>query len=125
MPRIMGVDIPKEKRIEAALQYIYGVGPKRALDILRDANIDINRRAKDLSDEETSRITNLIQKNYVTEGDLRREVNQNIKRMVEIGVYRGIRHRKGLPVRGQRTKTNSRTRKGRKPVVGQKLKITK
>lgn len=125
MPRIMGVDIPKEKRIEAALQYVYGVGPKRALDILRDANIDINRRAKDLSDEETSRITNLIQKNYVTEGDLRREVNQNIKRMVEIGVYRGIRHRKGLPVRGQRTKTNSRTRKGRKPVVGQKLKITK
>ena len=125
MPRIMGVDIPKEKRIEAALQYVYGVGPKRALDILRDANIDINRRAKDLTDEETSRITNLIQKNYVTEGDLRREVNQNIKRMVEIGVYRGIRHRKGLPVRGQRTKTNSRTRKGRKPVVGQKLKITK
>ncbi|MGE0269053.1 MAG: 30S ribosomal protein S13 [Candidatus Omnitrophota bacterium] len=122
MPRIMGVDIPKEKRIEASLQYVYGVGPKRAIDILREANIDINRRAKELSDEEISRITNIIQKNYVAEGDLRREVNQNIKRMIEIGVYRGVRHRKGLPVRGQRTKTNSRTRKGRKPVVGQKLK---
>ncbi len=118
----MGVDIPKEKRIEASLQYVYGVGPKRAIDILREANIDINRRAKELSDEEISRITNIIQKNYVAEGDLRREVNQNIKRMIEIGVYRGVRHRKGLPVRGQRTKTNSRTRKGRKPVVGQKLK---
>ncbi|MBP9853505.1 MAG: 30S ribosomal protein S13 [Candidatus Omnitrophica bacterium] len=122
MPRIMGVDIPKEKRIEASIQYVYGVGPKRATDILREANIDINRRAKELSDEEVSRITNIIQKNYLTEGDLRREVNQNIKRMIEIGVYRGVRHRKGLPVRGQRTKTNSRTRKGRKPVVGQKLK---
>ncbi len=118
----MGVDIPKEKRIEASIQYVYGVGPKRATDILREANIDINRRAKELSDEEVSRITNIIQKNYLTEGDLRREVNQNIKRMIEIGVYRGVRHRKGLPVRGQRTKTNSRTRKGRKPVVGQKLK---
>lgn len=124
MPRIMGVDIPKEKRIEASLQYVYGVGPKRAVAILREANIDVNRRAKELSDEEVSRITNIIQKNYVTEGDLRREVSQNIKRMIEIGAYRGVRHRKGLPVRGQRTKTNSRTRKGRKPVVGQKLKVT-
>lgn len=122
MPRILGVDIPKEKRIEASIKYIYGVGQKRALDILREANIDINRRAKELSDEEVSRITNIIQNRYVTEGDLRREVNQNIKRMMELGTYRGIRHRRGLPVHGQRTKTNSRTRKGRKPTIGQKSK---
>lgn len=122
MPRILGVDIPKEKRIEASLKYIYGVGPKRALDILREANIDANRRAKELSEEEVSRLTTIIQTRYVTEGDLRREVNQNIKRMMELGTYRGVRHRRGLPVNGQRTKTNSRTRKGRKPSVGQKGK---
>ncbi|MCA9393329.1 MAG: 30S ribosomal protein S13 [Candidatus Omnitrophica bacterium] len=122
MPRILGVDIPKEKRIEASLKYIYGVGPKRSLDILREANIDPSRRAKELSDEEVSRLTNIIQNRYVTEGDLRREVNQNIKRLMELGTYRGIRHRRGLPVRGQRTKTNSRTRKGRKPSIGAKTK---
>jgi small subunit ribosomal protein S13 len=117
MPRILGVDIPKEKRIEASLRYIYGIGPERSRRILEQANIDCNRRAKDLSDEEIARITSIIQTNYVTEGDLRREVGQNIKRLMDIGSYRGIRHRKGLPVRGQRTKTNSRTRKGKKPTV--------
>lgn len=122
MPRILGVDIPKEKRIEASIKYIYGVGPKRALEILREANIDINRRAKELTEEEVSRLTNIIQNRYVTEGDLRREINQNIKRLMELGTYRGIRHRRGLPVNGQRTKTNSRTRKGRKPTIGQKSK---
>ena len=120
MPRILGVDIPKEKRIEAALQYIYGIGPTITLDILKEANIDIDRRAKDLTDEEIARITSIIQSNYITEGDLRREVSQNVKRHVEIGTYRGLRHRRGLPVRGQRTKTNSRVRKGKKPSIGGK-----
>lgn len=120
MPRILGVDIPKEKRIEASLKYIYGVGPKVVKDILNQANIDLNRRAKDLSDEEVAKITTILQNDYITEGDLRREVNENIRSLIEIGNYRGLRHRKGLPARGQRTKTNSRTRKGRKPVVGQK-----
>jgi len=122
MPRILGVDIPKEKRIEAALPYIYGVGPYRSKRVLAEANIDGNRRAKELSDEEIAQLTSIIQKNYIIEGDLRREVNQNIKQMADIGNYRGLRHRKGLPVRGQRTKTNSRTRKGRKASVGAKKK---
>jgi small subunit ribosomal protein S13 len=122
MPRILGVDIPKEKRIEASLRYIYGVGPTRSRQILAQANIDCNRRAKELSDEEIARITSIIQSNYITEGDLRREVSENIKRHVSIGTYRGFRHRRGLPVRGQRTKTNSRTRKGRKPSVGGKVR---
>ena len=122
MPRILGVDIPKEKRIEASLTYIYGIGPTRSRDILKQVNIDLNRRAKELSDEEIARITSIVQNNYITEGDLRREVSENIKRHVSIGTYRGIRHRRGLPVRGQRTRTNSRTRKGRKPVVGAKMK---
>lgn len=122
MPRILGVDIPKEKRIEASLKYLYGVGPKRVIEILKQADIDPNRRAKELSDEEVAKITAVIQENYVTEGDLRRDVNQNIKRLMEIGSYRGVRHRRGLPVRGQRTKTNSRTRKGRKPSVGSRKK---
>ena len=124
MPRILGVYIPKEKRIEAALPYIYGVGPANTLDILKEANIDVNRRAKDLSDEEIARITSIIQNNYIIEGDLRRDVSQNVKRHVDIGTYRGMRHRKGLPVRGQRTKTNARVRKGKKPSVGGK-KTTK
>jgi len=120
MPRILGVDVPKGKRIEAALAYIYGIGPHRAVRVLEEANIDRNQRAKELTDEEIARLTSIIQTNYVVEGDLRREVNQNIKSMAEIGNYRGLRHRKSLPVRGQRTKTNSRTRKGRKAVVGGK-----
>ena len=122
MPRILGVDVPKEKRIEASLQYIYGIGPFLSRQILSQANIDGNRRAKELSDEEIAKITSIIQNTYRVEGDLKREVTQNVRRLIEIGTYRGLRHRKGLPVRGQRTKTNSRTRKGRKPVVGAKAR---
>ncbi|MBF0532095.1 MAG: 30S ribosomal protein S13 [Candidatus Omnitrophica bacterium] len=122
MPRILGVDIPKEKRVEAALPYLFGIGPFRARKILNDAKIDLNRRAKDLTDEEVARITGIIQANYVVEGDLRREVSQNIRRLQEIGSYRGLRHRRGLPVRGQRTRTNARTRKGRRSGVGAKKK---
>lgn len=122
MPRILGVDIPKEKRIEASLSYIYGIGPYRSRIVLKEANIDFNRRAKDLSDEEIARLTTIIQNNYITEGDLRREIGENIKRHISIGTYRGMRHRKGLPARGQRTRTNSRTRKGRKSMVGGKAK---
>ena len=122
MPRILGIDIPKDKRIEASLRYIYGIGPTRSVEILAQANIDGNRRAKELSDEEIAKITSIIQNNYITEGDLRREVSENVKRHVSIGTYRGLRHRRGLPVRGQRTRTNSRTRKGKKPSVGGKVK---
>jgi small subunit ribosomal protein S13 len=122
MPRILGIDLPKEKRIEAALPYIYGIGPARAKEILEQVKISGDKRAKDLTEEEISRITNLVQKNYVTEGDLRRDNNDNIRRHMEMGSYRGLRHRKGLPCRGQRTKTNARTRKGKKPVVGHIIK---
>lgn len=120
MPRILGVDLPKQKRIEASLPYIYGIGLAQTREILKQANIDVNRRAKDLTDEEISRITAIIQSGYITEGDLRREINQNIKRLMDIGTYRGVRHRKGLPVRGQRTRTNARTRKGKRSGVGGK-----
>ncbi|MFP4472288.1 MAG: 30S ribosomal protein S13 [Candidatus Omnitrophota bacterium] len=122
MPRILGVDIPREKRIDAALPYLYGVGRVNAQKILTEANIEPGKRAKDLSDEEIARITAVIQNNYIVEGDLRREVSQNIKRMMDIGNYRGLRHRRGLPARGQRTKTNSRTRKGRKSVSSKLIK---
>ncbi len=122
MPRILGIDLPKEKRIEAALPYIYGIGPAQTKKILALAQISPDKRAKDLTEEEISRITGILQKNYVTEGDLRREVNENVRRQMEVGSYRGIRHRKGLPCRGQRTKTNARTRKGKKPVVGHIIK---
>ncbi|MFA5088381.1 MAG: 30S ribosomal protein S13 [Candidatus Omnitrophota bacterium] len=123
MPRILGVDLPREKRIEASLPYIYGVGLTLARRILKEAQIDCNKRAKDLSDEEIARITNIIQNNYIVEGDLRREVNQNIRRLIDVGMYRGLRHRKGLPVRGQRTKTNARTRKGKKQNIGIMRKV--
>jgi len=123
MPRIFGVDIPKEKRIEAALPYLFGIGPFRAKKILGEAKIDPNRRAKELSDEEIARITAVIQANYLIEGELRREISQNIRRLQDVASYRGLRHRKGLPVRGQRTRTNSRTRKGRKASVGGKKPI--
>ncbi|MBI4309063.1 MAG: 30S ribosomal protein S13, partial [Candidatus Omnitrophica bacterium] len=113
MPRILGIDLPKEKRIEAALPYIFGIGPARSRQILTQAKISGDKRARDLSEEEISRITGIVQKNYVTEGDLRRENNENIRRHMEMGSYRGLRHRKGLPCRGQRTKTNARTRKGK------------
>ena len=122
MPRILGIDLPKDKRIEAALPYIYGIGPSRSRQILDQAKINRDTRAKDLSEEEISRITSIVQKNYVTEGDLRRDNNDNIRRHMEMGSYRGLRHRKGLPCRGQRTKTNARTRKGKKPVVGHIIK---
>ncbi len=113
MPRIIGVDIPKEKRIEIALTYLYGVGRTLSNRILKEAGINPDKRAKDLTEEEVSHITNTIQKSgYKVEGDLRREISQNIKRLMDIGSWRGLRHKKGLPVRGQRTRTNARTRKG-------------
>lgn len=118
MPRILGVDIPKEKRIEAALTYIYGIGCTSSSKILKVANISPDKRAKDLTGEEISKLAAIIQKDYKIEGDLRRDVTSNIKRLIEIGAYRGIRHRRGLPVRGQRTKTNARTRKGPRKTVG-------
>lgn len=117
MPRILGVDLPKEKRIEAALPYLYGIGPVLSRKILDEAKVDYNRRAKDLTEEEVNRITLIIQKGYRIEGDLRREATQNIKRLIDIGSYRGYRHKKGLPVRGQRTRTNARTRKGKKKMI--------
>ncbi len=122
MPRIVGVDLPKEKRIEISLTYLYGIGRSTSNKILTTASIDPNMRAKDLTEEEISRITAVIQKDYRVEGDLRREVSQNIKRLMEVGTYRGMRHKRGLPVRGQRTKTNSRTRKGPRRFVGGKKK---
>lgn len=117
MPRILGIDLPAEKRIEAALPYLYGIGPTLARKILDEAHIDYNKRAKALTEEEVSRITSILQKNYRTEGDVRRETAQNIKRLIDIGSYRGYRHKKGLPVRGQRTRTNARTRKGKRKVI--------
>jgi len=118
MPRITGVDIPKEKRIEFALTYIYGIGQTSANKILRVAHISPDKRAKDLSDEEVSKITSIIQKDFKVEGDLRREVAANVKRLMDVGSYKGFRHRRSLPVRGQRTRTNARTRKGPKKTVG-------
>ena len=117
MPRILGVDIPREKRIDAALPYLYGICRVTEKQVLADAKIDPSRRAKDLTDEEIAKLTGIIQNNYIIEGDLRRDVNQNIRRHMDMGSYRGVRHRKGLPVRGQRTKTNARTRKGKKPII--------
>lgn len=114
MPRIAGVDLPKDKRIEISLGYLFGVGRPLAHKILQEAKVEPGKRSKDLSEEEVSRITAIIQKNYKVEGDLRREITANIKRMIDIGAYRGYRHKKGLPVRGQRTRTNARTRKGPK-----------
>ena len=118
MPRIVGVDVPKEKRIEFALTYIYGIGRTVSNKILRSANINPDTRAKDLNEEEISRITAVIQRDVKTEGDLRREISANIKRLSEIGAHKGFRHRRHLPVRGQRTRTNARTRKGPRKTVG-------
>jgi small subunit ribosomal protein S13 len=118
MPRICGVDIPKEKRIEISLTYIQGIGRTLSNKVLKIVQIDPNIRARDLSEEDIARITMAINKNYITEGDLRREVAANIKRNMDIGTYRGQRHKKGLPVRGQSSKTNARTRKGPKRTVG-------
>lgn len=118
MPRIVGVDIPKEKRIDIALGYIYGLGRSNSSKILIAANIPLGKRAKDLTEEEVARLSSIIQKDYKVEGDLRRDMGANIKRLIDIGSYRGLRHRRGLPVRGQRTKTNARTRKGPRKTVG-------
>ena len=118
MPRIVGVDIPKEKRMEVALGYIYGIGHTTSNRILKSANISPDKRAKDLTEEEVARLSSILQKDYKVEGDLRREISANIKRLIDIGSYRGLRHRRGLPVRGQRTKTNARTRKGPRKTVG-------
>ncbi|MEI6147556.1 MAG: 30S ribosomal protein S13 [bacterium] len=118
MPRILGVDIPGKKRIEYSLRYLYGIGPTNAKLVVEEAKIDPAKRADDLTDEELARIINVIQNNYRIEGDLRREVAQNIRRLISIGSYRGIRHKRGLPVRGQRTSTNARTRKGPRRTVG-------
>ena len=122
MARIAGVDLPREKRIEIGLTYIYGIGRTSATRILEAANVDPNTRVRDIKDEEVKRILAVIDETQTVEGDLRREIAMNIKRLQEIGCYRGIRHRKGLPVRGQKTKTNARTRKGPKRTVANKKK---
>ena len=118
MPRVLGVDIPGNKRIECSLQYIHGIGPARASAILSQARIDGGKKADDLSPEELRTVLGVIQTGYRVEGDLRREVSQNIRRLISIGSYRGLRHRRGLPVRGQRTSTTARTRKGPRRTVG-------
>jgi len=119
MPRIVGVDIPREKRSEIALTYIYGIGRTLSNKILKAANIDPKTRAKELNEDQVSRITAVIQRMEIpTEGDLRREISGNIKRLIDVAAYRGFRHRRGLPVRGQRTRTNARTRKGPRKTVG-------
>ena len=120
MARIAGVDLPREKRVEIGLTYIYGIGLKTSQKILSEAGINPDTRVKDLTEDEVGRIREILANNYQVEGDLRREVALNIKRLSEIGCYRGIRHRRGLPVRGQKTKTNARTRKGPKRTVGAK-----
>ncbi|MDR3315763.1 MAG: 30S ribosomal protein S13 [Coriobacteriales bacterium] len=122
MARISGVDLPREKRVEIGLTYIYGIGLTTATKILQETGINPDTRVKDLTEEETVRLREYIDRNLKIEGDLRREVSQNIKRLMEIGSYRGLRHRKGLPVRGQRTHTNARTRKGPRKQIGGKKK---
>ena len=121
MPRILGVDIPGEKRVEASLRYIYGLGPTRVKGILEESEVDPNLRAHELTGQQINRIIQAIQaRGFLIEGDLRRELQQNLKRLQAINCYRGIRHKRGLPVRGQRTRTNARTRKGKKKTVGVK-----
>ncbi len=122
MARIAGVDLPRDKRVEIALMYIFGIGRKRAQKAVEFTNIEPSTRIKDLTEEEVSRLREYIDKNYKVEGDLRRDVAMNIKRLIEIGCYRGIRHRRGLPLRGQNTKNNARTRKGPKRTVGVRRK---
>lgn len=122
MARIAGVDLPKNKRVEIGLTYVYGIGRPSSRKILTEAGIDFDTRVKDLTDEQAAKIREIIEKTKIVEGDLRREIALNIKRLMEIGCYRGIRHRRGLPVRGQKTKTNARTRKGPKKTVANKKK---
>ena len=122
MARISGIDLPREKRIEVALTYIYGIGPARAAKVLETTGIDPDTRVKDLTEDQEAALRETIEGDYTIEGDLRREVAMNIKRLNEIGCYRGLRHRRGLPVHGQRTKTNARTRKGPKKTIANKKK---
>jgi small subunit ribosomal protein S13 len=126
MARISGVDIPRDKHVHIALRYIYGIGATSALQICDKTRVTPSTRVRDLTEEEVARIREVIEREYKVEGDLRREINLNIKRLIEIGCYRGLRHRRGLPVRGQRTRTNARTRKGpRKTVAGRKRATAK
>ena len=124
MPRIAGVDLPANKRVEIALTYIYGIGRSSAAKIIAEAGIDPLTRMRDVTEEEAARLREIIERDYVIEGDKRREVVSNIQRLIEIGTYRGMRHRRGLPVRGQRTRTNARTRKGRRKTVAGKKRAT-
>lgn len=125
MARIAGVDIPPSKRLEIALTYIYGIGPSTAKQIVHDSRLNADTRVKDLSEEQVNHLREIIDKDYKVEGDLRREVSMNIKRLTEIGCYRGVRHRRGLPVHGQRTRTNARTKRGSRRTVGAHKKAVK
>lgn len=125
MARIAGVDLPRDKRLEIALTYIFGIGVSRSLDVCHGTDIDPGTKVRDLTDDEAARIRRFIEQNYRVEGDLRRETAQNIKRKIEIGSYQGLRHRRGLPVNGQRTHTNARTRKGPRVAIAGKKKVTK
>jgi len=122
MARIAGVDLPRDKRVEIGLTYIYGIGLTTSQRLLEQTNINIDTRVRDLTDDEVQRLRDIVEKEMVVEGDLRREVSMNIKRLMDIGSYRGLRHRRGLPVHGQRTKTNARTRKGPKKAIGVRRK---
>ena len=122
MARISGIDLPRDKRIEVALTYIYGIGPARAAEVLTKTGINPDTRVKDLTEEQEGQLREAIEHGYIIEGDLRRETAMNVKRLIEIGCYRGLRHRRGLPVHGQRTKTNARTRKGPKRTIANKKK---
>jgi small subunit ribosomal protein S13 len=125
MARIAGVDLPREKRVEVALNYIYGIGPTTSRQILAKTGVNPDTRVRDLTDEEVTKLRDAIDRDFKVEGDLRREESMNIKRLIDIGSYRGLRHRRGLPVRGQRTRTNARTRKGPRKTVGVRRKAAK
>ena len=125
MARIAGTDLPREKRLEIALTYIFGIGRSRSNEMLKDLQIDAGTKVRDLTEDEVSRIRRYIDQNYEVEGDLRRDIAQNIRRKIEVGSYQGLRHRRGLPVRGQRTHTNARTRKGKRVAIAGKKKVTK
>ena len=122
--RIAGVDIPRDKRVEISLRYLYGIGPSNSRDVLRKARVNPDARVKDLTEEEVNRIREIVDKGYKVEGDLRREVNLNVKRLIEIGCYRGVRHRRNLPAHGQRTRTNARTKRGARKTVAGRRKAT-
>lgn len=126
MARIAGVDIPRNKKLNIAIRYIYGIGPTNGAEAIRRANVDPETRVRDLTEDEIARLREVVEREYLVEGDLRREVQMNIKRLMDIGCYRGLRHRRGMPTRGQRTRTNARTRRGRKgQAIGIKKKTKK